>query len=196
MYARGLTTREISEQIEDIYGFEASAQLISRVTDKIIPQIEDWQNRRLAEVYPLVVIDALMFSVRRDKIVQKVAVYVVLGVDADGMKDVLSIEIGENESAKFWLSVLNNLKHRGVKDILMLCADGLSGIKEAIDAAYPMTEYQQFIWCAILCCMCLTSTKRRLQPTLKRYTTPQMKPLVMPQCLKLRQNGTKSTQMQ
>jgi len=145
MYARGLTTREISEQIEDIYGFEASAQLISRVTDKIIPQIEEWQNRRLAEVYPIVFIDALVYSVRRDKTVQKVAVYVVLGVDADGMKDVLSIEIGENESAKFWLSVLNNLKHRGVKDILMLCADGLSGIKEAIEAAYPMTEYQRCI---------------------------------------------------
>jgi transposase-like protein len=86
-----------------------------------------------------------MFSVRREKIVQKVAVYVVLGVDADGMKDVLSIEIGENESAKFWLSALNNLKNRGVKDILMLCADGLSGIKEAIEAAFPMTEYQRCI---------------------------------------------------
>jgi len=145
MYARGLTTREISEQIEDIYGFEASAQPVSRVTDKIIPQIEEWQNRTLAEVYPIVFIDAPVFSVRRDKTVQKVAVYVVLGVDADGMKDVLSIEIGENESAKFWLSVLNNLKHRGVKDILMLCADGLSGIKEAIEAAFPMREYQRCI---------------------------------------------------
>ena len=145
MYARGLTTREISEQIEDIYGFEASAQLVSRVTDKIIPQIEEWQNRRLSEVYPIVFIDALVFSVRRDKTVQKVAVYVVLGVDADGMKDVLSIEVGETESSKFWLSVLNNLKYRGVKDILMLCADGLSGIKEAIEAAFPMTEYQRCI---------------------------------------------------
>jgi transposase-like protein len=145
MYARGLTTREISEQIEDIYGFEASAQLVSRVTDKIIPQIEEWQNRQLAEVYPIVFIDALVFSVRRDKTVQKVAVYVVLGVDADGMKDVLSIEVGETESSKFWLSVLNNLKHRGVKDILVLCADGLSGIKEAIEAAFPMTEYQRCI---------------------------------------------------
>ena len=145
MYARGLTTREISEQIEDIYGFEASAQLVSRVTDKIIPQIEEWQNRRLSEVYPIVFIDALVFSVRREKTVQKVAVYVVLGVDADGMKDVLSIEVGETESSKYWLSVLNNLKHRGVKDILMLCADGLSGIKEAIEAAFPMTEYQRCI---------------------------------------------------
>lgn len=145
MYARGQTTREISEQIEDIYGFKASAELVSRVTDKIIPQIEEWQSRRLSEVYPIVFIDALVFSVRKDKTVQKHAVYVVLGVDADGMKDVLAIEVGENESAKFWLSVLNNLKNRGVKDILMLCADGLSGIKEAIETAFPMTDYQRCI---------------------------------------------------
>ena len=145
MYARGLTTREISEQIEDIYGFEASAQLVSRVTDKIIPQIEEWQNRHLSEVYPIVFIDALVFSVRKDKTVQKLAVYVVLGVDDAGMKDVLAIEVGETESAKFWLSVLNNLKNRGVKDILVLCADGLSGIKEAIEAAFPMTDYQRCI---------------------------------------------------
>ena len=145
MYARGLTTREISEQIEDIYGFEASAQLVSRVTDKIIPQIEEWQNRRLSEVYPIVFIDALVFSVRKDKTVQKLAVYVVLGIDESGIKDVLAIEVGETESSKFWLSVLNNLKNRGVKDILMLCADGLSGIKEAIEAAFPMTEYQRCI---------------------------------------------------
>jgi len=145
MYARGLTTREISEQIEDIYGFETSAEMISKVTDKILPQIEEWQNRRLSEVYPIVFIDAIVFSVRKDKIVQKQAVYVVLGVDSNGMKDVLSIEIGENESAKFWLSVLNNLKNRGVQDILVLCADGLSGIKEAIETAFPMTEHQRCI---------------------------------------------------
>jgi transposase-like protein len=145
MYARGLTTREISEQIEDIYGFEASAGLVSRITDKIIPQIEEWQSRRLSEVYPIVFIDAIVFSVRKEKIVQKSVVYVVLGVDSNGMKDVLSIEIGETESAKYWLAVLNNLKNRGVKDILVLCADGLAGIKEAIEAAYPMTEYQRCI---------------------------------------------------
>jgi Transposase and inactivated derivatives len=145
MYARGLTTREISEQIEDIYGFETSAEMVSRITDKIIPQIDEWQNRQLSEVYPIVFIDAIVFKVRREKIVQKAAVYVVLGVDAEGMKDVLSIEIGETESAKFWLSVLNNLKNRGVKDILTLCADGLMGIKEAIEAAFPLTEYQRCI---------------------------------------------------
>jgi len=145
MYARGLTTREISEQIEDIYGFGTSAEMVSRITDKIIPQIEEWQNRRLNEIYPIVFIDAIVFRVRKDKIVQKAAAYVVLGIDSQGMKDVLSIEIGETESAKFWLSVLNNLKNRGVNDILTLCADGLSGIKEAIEAAFPMTEYQRCI---------------------------------------------------
>ena len=145
MYARGLTTREISEEIEDIYGFEASAALVSRITDKIVPQIEEWQNRRLSEVYPIVFIDAIVFSVRKEKTVQKSAVYVVLGIDSNGMKDVLSIEIGETESAKFWFAVLNGLKNRGVKDILVLCADGLSGIKEAIEAAYPLTEYQRCI---------------------------------------------------
>lgn len=145
MYARGLTTREISEQIEDIYGFETSAEMVSKITDKILPQIEEWHNRRLSDVYPIVFIDAIVFSVRKDKIVQKCAVYVVLGIDSNGMKDVLSIEVGDNESSKFWLGVLNSLKNRGVKDILMLCADGLSGIKEAIEAAFPMTEYQRCI---------------------------------------------------
>ena len=118
---------------------------MSKITDKIIPQIEEWQNRRLSDVYPIVFIDAIVFSVRKDKTVQKLAVYVVLGVDSNGMKDVLSIEIGETESSKFWLSVLNNLKNRGVKDILTLCADGLTGIKEAIEAAFPMTEHQRCI---------------------------------------------------
>ena len=145
MYARGLTTREISEQIADIYGFDASAQLVSKVTDQILPQIEEWQNRQLADVYPIIFIDAIVFSVRKDRVVKKQAVYVVLGIDSDGMKDVLSIEVGETESAKFWLAVLNNLKNRGVKDILVLCADGLAGVKEAIAAAFPMTEYQRCI---------------------------------------------------
>jgi len=145
MYARGQTTREISEQISDIYGFEASAEMVSKITDKVLPQIEEWQTRRLSEVYPVVFIDAVVFSVRRDKVVQKTAVYVVLGVDSSGMKDVLSIEIGETESAKFWLSVLNNLKNRGVKDILTLCADGLAGIKDTISTAFPMTDYQRCI---------------------------------------------------
>jgi Transposase and inactivated derivatives len=145
MYARGLTTREISEQIEDIYGFETSAELVSRITDKMLPQIEEWHSRQLGEVYPIVFVDAIVFNVRKDKTVQKCAVYVVLGVDVEGMKDVLSIEIGENESSKFWLSVLNNLKNRGLKDILVLCSDGLSGMKDAVATAFPKTEQQRCI---------------------------------------------------
>ena len=145
MYARGQSTREISEQKEDIYGFEASAEMVSKVTDKIIPQIEAWQNRALSEVYPIVFIDAIVFHVRREKTVQKTAAYIVLGINSDGMKEVLSVEIGENESAKFWLSVLNSLKNRGIHDMLTICADGLAGISEAIQAAFPQTEYQRCI---------------------------------------------------
>ena len=145
MYAKGMTTRQISDTLEDIYGFEASEGFISDVTDKIIPQIEDWQNRPLSEVYPVLFIDAIHYSVRDNGIIRKLAAYVVLGINQDGRKEVLTIEAGENESSKYWLSVLNSLKNRGVKDILILCADGLSGIKEAIAAAYPKTEYQRCI---------------------------------------------------
>jgi transposase-like protein len=119
-----MSTREISEQIEEIYGFETSAEMVSKVTEKVMPQIETWQNRALSEVYPIVFIDAIMFHVRREKSVQKTAAYIVLGINSEGMKEVLSIEIGEVESAKFWLSVLNSLKNRGVRDILTICAMG------------------------------------------------------------------------
>ena len=145
MYAKGMTTRQISDTLEDIYGFEASEGFISDVTDKIMPQIEDWQNRPLSEVYPVLYIDAIHYSVRDNGVIRKLAAYVILGINPDGRKEVLTIEVGENESSKYWLSVRNSLKNRGVKDILILCADGLSGIKEAIAAAYPKTEYQRCI---------------------------------------------------
>ena len=145
MYAKGMTTRQISDTLEDIYGFEASEGFISDVTDKIMPQIEDWQNRPLSEVYPVLYIDAIHYSVRDNGVIRKLAAYVILGINQDGYKEVLTIEVGENESAKYWLSVLNELKNRGVKDILILCADGLTGIREAIAAAYPRTEYQRCI---------------------------------------------------
>ena len=145
MYAKGMTTRQISDTLEDIYGFEASEGFISDVTDKIMPQIEDWHNRPLSEVYPVIYIDAIHYSVRDNGVIRKLAAYVILGINNDGYKEVLTIEVGENESSKYWLSVLNGLKNRGVKDILILCADGLTGIKEAIAAAYPKTEYQRCI---------------------------------------------------
>lgn len=145
MYAKGMTTRQIAEQMEEIYGFECSESFISNVTDKIIAEIEDWQKRPLDEVYPIVFIDAVHFSVREDNRIKKLAAYVILGYSKDGMKEILSLEIGENESSRYWLGVLNNLKNRGIKDIMVLCADGLSGIKEAINTAFPETEYQRCI---------------------------------------------------
>ncbi len=145
MYARGLTTRQISEQIKEIYGFECSEGFISDVTDKILQDIDDWQKRPLDDIYPIVFIDAVHFSVREDNRIRKLAAYVILAYTLDGRKDVISLEIGENESSKYWLSVLNGLKNRGVKDIMVICADGLSGIKEAISAAYPEAEYQRCI---------------------------------------------------
>lgn len=145
MYAKGMTTRQISETIEDIYGFETSECFISDVTDKILPQIEDWQNRPLDEVYPILYIDAIHYSVRDNGVIKKLAAYIILGINTEGKKEVLSITVGDNESSKYWLSILNELKNRGVKDILIICADGLSGIKEAIVAAFPKTEYQRCI---------------------------------------------------
>ena len=145
MYAKGMTTREISAIIKDIYGFETSESFISDVTDKVLPQIEEWQNRPLDEVYPVVFIDAIHYSVKKDGIIRKLAAYVMLGITCDGHKEVISLTVGENESSKYWLNSLNELKNRGVKDILIVCADGLTGIKEAIAAAFPKTEYQRCI---------------------------------------------------
>ena len=145
MYARGLTTRQISDQIEDIYGFECSEEFISNVTDKILQEIDDWQKRPLDSVYPIVFIDAVHFSVREDHVIKKLAAYVMLGINADGIKDVISLQIGENESSKYWLGVLNELKNRRVKDIMVICADGLTGIKETIATAFPQSEYQRCI---------------------------------------------------
>lgn len=145
MYAKGLSTRQISDQIEEIYGFEVSEGMISDITNKLLPQIEEWQNRPLSRVYPIVFIDAVHFSVRDNSIIKKLAAYIILGISEEGKKEVLSIHIGENESSKYWLGILNELKNRGVLDIVILCADGLSGIKEAIAAAFPQTEYQRCI---------------------------------------------------
>ena len=145
MYAKGMTVRQISETIEDIYGFEVSEGMVSDITDKLLPKIEEWQNRPLSAVYPIVFIDAVHFSVRNDGVIRKLAAYVVLGINEDGKKEVLTIMIGENESSRYWLSVLDSLKNRGIKDILILCSDGLAGIKEAITAAFPSTEQQRCI---------------------------------------------------
>lgn len=145
LYGRGLSTREINEQIQDLYGIEVSATMVSNITDQILPKIKEWQNRPLNMVYPIVFIDAVHFSVRQENTVVKKAAYIVLGVTDEGEKEILGIWIGENESAKFWLSVFNDLKQRGVQDILIMCSDGLTGIKQAIETAYPNTIQQRCI---------------------------------------------------
>ncbi len=145
MYAKGLTTRQISDQIEDIYGFEVSEGMVSNITNKLLPEIEEWQNRPLSSVYPIVFIDAIHFSIRDNGIIKKKAAYVMLGINRDGLKEVIGIYIGENESSKYWLSAFNELKNRGVQDILVMCSDGLTGIKESIAVAFPNTEHQRCI---------------------------------------------------
>jgi transposase, mutator family len=140
-----MSDRDIQEQIKEIFGCNLSQDMISDITDKIIPEIQEWQKRKLESVYPIVFIDATHFHVRDNGQIVKKAAYVVLGIDKDGMKKVLTITIGENESAKYWMTVLNELKNRGVQDILVLCADGLTGLKDAISAIYPKTEYQRCI---------------------------------------------------
>ena len=145
MYAKGTTTRQISETIEDIYGFETSEGFSSDVTDKILPLIEEWQNKPLDAVYRMLYIDAIHYSVRDNGVILKLAVYVILGINTEGKKEVLSINLEDNESVKYWFSALNELKNRGVKDILIICTDGLSGIKETITTAFPKTEPQRCI---------------------------------------------------
>ena len=145
LYARGMSTRDIHDQLQDLYGIELSAEMVSKITDKILPQVKEWQSRPLNPVYPFVFMDCIHYKVREDGRILSRAAYVVLGVTVEGYKDILSITVGANETSKFWLGMLNDLKNRGVKDVLIICADGLSGIKEAIAAAFPKTEYQRCI---------------------------------------------------
>ena len=145
LYGMGNSTREISNFIEELYGFSVSVELVSNITDKIVPEMEEWKNRRLEEVYPFVYIDAIHFNVKENGVIGKKAAYVAMGISKSGIKEVLGIYIGENETSKFWMTVFNNLKNRGIKDILVLSSDGLSGIKEAIATAFPTTEHQTCI---------------------------------------------------
>jgi transposase-like protein len=142
MYAKGMSTRDIEDHIKDIYGVDISANTVSKITDKIIPLIAEWQSRPLERVYPIVYLDAIHFKVRKDNRIINKAAYSVLGITMDGLKDILDIWIGENESASFWLGVCNDLKNRGVEDILIACKDGLSGFSEAVSSVFPQTEIQ------------------------------------------------------
>ena len=145
MYGLGMSTRDINKHIQEIYGVDVSAEMVSKITDKIIPLIEEWQNRPLEEVYYFTFLDAIHFHVKEDKAIVKKSAYIVLGVNSEGKKDVLGIYIGGNESAKFWLSVLNDLRNRGVKDILIASVDGLTGFSEAIKTVFPYADIQRCI---------------------------------------------------
>lgn len=145
MYARGMTTRDIHDHMQEIYGVDISAEMVSKITDKLLPKIRDWQARQLQPVYCIVYLDAIQFNVREDGRTIKKAVYLAMGVDGDGMKDVLGIWIGGNESSKYWLGILTDLKNRGLSDILICCIDGLSGFDQAIQTVYPQTEIQRCI---------------------------------------------------
>ena len=145
MYAKGMTTSDIEAHIQDIYGLDVSDTTVSRITDKILPVAKEWQQRPLESVYAVVFLDAIHYHVRSEGQIIKKAVYIAIGVNIDGKKDVLGMWVGENESAKYWATVLNNLKNRGVDDIFIACTDNLTGFSEAIAAIYPKTEIQNCI---------------------------------------------------
>ena len=140
-----MTTSDIEAHIQDIYGLECSDSTISRITDKILPVVREWQSRPLEEIYAVVFMDAIHFHVRSEGQIVKKAVYIAIGINMNGLKEVLGMWVGENESAKFWLSVMNGLKNRGLQDILIACVDGLTGFPAAIEAVYPKTEIQQCV---------------------------------------------------
>lgn len=142
LYAKGMTTREIVATFEEMYGAEVSASLISKVTDGVMEKVVEWQSRPLDAVYPIVYLDCIVVKIRQDKQVINKAIYLALGVNLDGHKELLGMWISENEGAKFWLNVLTELQNRGVKDILIACVDGLKGFPDAINAAFPETEIQ------------------------------------------------------
>lgn len=142
LYARGLSTRDIQAEIQDMYGVELSPTLISQVTDSVMDEVKAWQNRPLEPLYPIVFLDALVVKVKENKHIINKAVYLALGINQDGLKEVLGMWVSPNEGAKFWLSVLTELQNRGMKDVFIFCTDGLTGFPEAIEAVYPKSKIQ------------------------------------------------------
>lgn len=145
MYAKGITTGDIEAHIQDIYGVDVSDTTVSRITDKILPVAKEWQQRPLEAVYAVVFLDAIHYHVRSEGHIVKKAVYIAIGIDLDGHKDVLGMWVGENESAKYWATVLNSLRNRGIEDIFIACTDNLCGFSTAIEAVFPKTEIQNCI---------------------------------------------------
>lgn len=171
MYARGMSTRNISEYVKEMYAMDISATEVSHITDKIIPLMNEWRNRPLEAVYPFVFLDCMHYKVRDNGTVESRAIYNILGINREGKKDLIGIYLSENEGAKFWLSVLTDLKQRGVEDILIACIDGLKGFPEAIEAVFPKTKIQ-------LCIIHQIRTSIRYVPEKDRKTViADLKPI-------------------
>ena len=145
LYTKGMSVRDIQSHLEDLYGYELSEQTISNITSKIIEKANEWQNRPLDSIYPIIFMDATVLKIRVDRVVKNIAAYIMLGVTLEGRKEIIGIWIGENETSKYWLTVLNDIQKRGVQDVLIFAIDGLNGFNEAIKAVYPKADIQRCI---------------------------------------------------
>ena len=145
LYTKGMSVRDIQLHLDDLYGYELSTQTISNITEKVIEKANEWQSRPLEEIYPIIFMDATVLKIRVDRVVKNIACYIMLGITLEGKKEIIGIWIGENETSKYWLTVLNDVKKRGVEDVLIFAIDGLNGFSEAISAVYPKAEIQRCI---------------------------------------------------
>jgi len=145
LYTKGMSVRDIQLHLDDLYGYELSTQTISNITEKVIEKAKEWQIRPLDKIYPIIFMDATILKIRVDRVVKNIAAYIMLGVTLEGKKEIIGIWIGENETSKYWLTVLNDIKKRGVEDVLIFAIDGLNGFSEAISAVYPKSEIQRCI---------------------------------------------------
>lgn len=195
MYAKGMTTNDIESHMRELYDIEIFDSTISRITAKILPIVKEWQERPLKEIYAVVFMDAIHYHVRNEGRIVKRGVYIAIGIDMEGRKDVLGMYIGQNESAKFWLSILNGLKNRGVEDILIACVDGLTGFSQAIEAVFPETEIQQCIIHQIRNTTKFVSYKeiKSLMADLKRVYAVPTEDIALTELTPLMKNGAKNT---
>ena len=182
MYAKGMTTNAIESHMRELYDIEISDSTISRITDKLLPIVKKWQERSLEEIYAVVFMDAIYYHVHNEGRIVNRAVYIAIGIDMEGHKDMLGMYAGQNESAKFWLSILNVLRNRGVEDTLISCVDGLTGFPQAIEAVFPQTEIQQCLIHQIRNTTKFVSYKeiKPLMANLKRVYALQQKKLIIP----------------
>ena len=145
LYTKGMSVKDIQLHLDDLYGYELSTQTISNITEKVMEKAEEWQKRPLDKIYPIIFMDATVLKIRVDRVVKNIAAYIMPGFTLEGKKEIIGIWIGENETSKYWLTVLNDIKKRGVEDVLIFAIDGLNGFNEAIKAVYPKAEIQRCI---------------------------------------------------